>query len=425
MYELPVPLSYYLSGSAIAVVGSLVVTGRLKEVPERREPAAILGRGWASGLSMGLRLVTGLGFVIALATAAMGFTSIFAFAALWVWMGLVVAFVAINLIFGGVWRTADIWSGLADAWRADNESASRTSLPWWLGPVSVYLLFWFELVSKVGFEPAFLAGFLILYALYAIWIRAKDDQWHTLDPFCTLYEFASRSSFLRISREGIARNSPGAPIGGEMAMPKPLFASLFILLGATSMDNLRETESWLGLREALGMPVPGISQIVDLVYDTIALGLLGIPFFLTFQLAVKLSARSFKVESAPLARAMAWSLAPIGIAYLLAHNAVLFVVTLPLWPRTLIDPFSLGWSLPGLGSTFSEFEPSPALVWFVEVGLVVGGHVLGVLMAHRLVQPFSKGKANTLVSQLPYTLLMSAYTVGTLWLLSLVVVTEA
>lgn len=82
-----------------------------------------------------------------------------------------------------------------------------------------------------------------------------------------------------------------------------------------------------------------IATVSDWVH---ALALLALPFFLTFRLVVSLSARSLGEESGPYARLMAWSLAPIGVAYVLAHNAALFVVTIPLWLRSFFDPLSLG-----------------------------------------------------------------------------------
>ena len=81
---------------------------------------------------------------------------------------------------------------------------------------------------------------------------------------------------------------------------------------------------------------------------------------------------------------MAWSLAPISIAYVLAHNSSLVMVTLREWFGALSDPLGLGWNLLGLGGVLRGFTPSPALVWLIEVGLVVGGHVMAVVMGHRI-----------------------------------------
>lgn len=424
MYQAPVPLSYYLGGSVLAVLASVIVTSRLREKAPDWVPGRLLGPAIAARFATALRALIGVGFLFAFISSAVGFNTAFGFAAIWVWMGLVVGLVALNAIIGGTWRQTDPWGLIAAAWYGAEEETERRAIPWWLGPLAVYLLFWFELVSRVGFEAPWLAAFLVLYGAYAVWLRAKVRDWETRDPFGILYEFASRASFLRLTDKGLFAHSPGSAQQERGEMPLPLYASLFILLGATSLDNLRETGIWISLRDALGMPDLGISAVADISFDTVALAMLALPFFLTFRLVVRLSARSLGEGSGPYARVMAWSLAPIGIAYVLAHNAALFVVTLPLWLRSFFDPFSLGWQLPGTSGLFSEFVPSPALVWFLEVGLVVGGHIVGVLMAHRLTRGISTGRRETVLSQIPFTILMCAYTFGTLWLLSLAVVTS-
>jgi hypothetical protein len=439
MYQLPVPLEYYLGGSALAVLGSLVVVARTRQARSSRGPRMLLGTAATLRLARVLRVVVQAGFLFAFISAAVGFDATFSFAALWVWMGLVVFLVVINVIFGGIWRLADPWVPLARAWSGELEEEEEEdenggvaaeakggsrSLPSILGPLSIYLLFWFELVSRVGFDAPWLVAFLASYVVYAVWIRAGTERWELLDPFCILYEFASRASFLQVTEAGTFVEAPGRKESEQQPMPVSIYAALFLLLGATSMDNLRETQVWFSVRRALGMPDTGISPLAVLLYDSVALAMLAVPFFISFYLGVRLTRRLLKVESSTFSRVMAWSLAPIGIAYLLAHNAALFVVTLPLWLRSLADPLALGWRPPG--GLFSEFDPSPALVWFVEVGLVVGGHIIGVLMAHRLEHRFVKSQNGaSLASQIPFTVLMSLYTVGTLWLLSLAVVVPA
>lgn len=437
MYQLPVPLELYLGGSAVAVLGSLVLVARMRQAPSSGAPRMLIGPAATLRLARVLRVVFQTGFLFAFISAAVGFDATFSFAALWVWMGMVVALVVVNVIFGGIWRLADPWVPLARAWSGEQEEEEddeegsgpaevqgrSRSLPLVLGPLSIYLLFWFELVSRVGFDAPWLVAFLAAYVTYAVWIRARTEHWELLDPFCILYEFASRASFLQVTEAGTFVESPGRKQLEQQPMPVSIYAALFLLLGATSLDNLRETQVWFSVRRALGIPDTGISRLAEVLYDSAALAMLAVPFFASFYLIVRLTRRLLKVESGSFGRVMAWSLAPIGVAYLLAHNAALFVVTLPLWLRSLADPLALGWRLPG--GLFSEFDPSPALVWFLEVGLVVGGHIIGVLMAHRLERRFVKSHRASLSSQIPFTVLMSLYTVGTLWLLSLAVVIPA
>lgn len=416
VYELPIPLTYYLLGSALAVVGSFIVALRLPVQTEEFEPKRVLGPAATKRLALVLRVLIGVGFFLALVSASLGFLTTFSFAAIWVWMGLVVALVAANVMVGGIWRLSDPGVVLAEAWKGEDRAGR--SLPWLLGPLAVYLLFWFELVSRVGFDPGWLAGFLVLYVLYAVWLRARVQGWEEFDPFSVIYNFASKASFLSASRDGVLLRTPGSSRLEYGPMKPALYASLFILLGATSMDNLRETRAWSQFRQLIGVPS---GPTIDVIFDSVALALLAVPFFLSYRLTAQFLVGKGESSSAQ-RRTLAWSLSPIAIAYVLAHNAPLFLATLPQWLLTAFDPFSLGWRLPGTSGLFNEFRPSPQLVWFVEVGLVVGGHVVGVIMAHKLAEDFSRGPRSKLLKGLPMTALMSLFTVGTLWLLSLSVV---
>ena len=118
------------------------------------------------------------------------------------------------------------------------------------------------------------------------------------------------------------------------------------------------------------------------------------------------------------ARRFGWSLVPIGIAYVLAHNAPLVLTGVPELLRALSDPLDRGWNLLGTGSALEGFFPSPALVWFLEIGLIVGGHILGVLAAHRTAVRLGRSHRAAVRSQFALTALMSIFTITTLWLLS-------
>ena len=74
---------------------------------------------------------------------------------------------------------------------------------------------------------------------------------------------------------------------------------------------------------------------------------------------------------------------------------------------------------------FAGYTPSAQLVWVLAILLVVGGHVLGVLAAHRTGLRLTDSRKAAAGSHVALTVLMSLYTVSTLWLLSLPLVTES
>ena len=116
-------------------------------------------------------------------------------------------------------------------------------------------------------------------------------------------------------------------------------------------------------------------------------------------------------------RLFAWSLIPIGVAYLLAHNAPLLMTGTPRLVEYLSDPFDKGWNLIGTRELFHTYMPSPALVWFIEIFLIIGGHVLGVLLAHRIAARHAGSHGEAVKSQVALTILMSFFTITTLVLL--------
>ncbi len=198
-------------------------------------------------------------------------------------------------------------------------------------------------------------------------------------------------------------------------MPRGLYAALFVLLASTTLDNVRETIGWTDFRDAVG-----IGSANDMLVDSVALAVFSLLFLVPFMLAVWASQRLIgeQLSFDQVARRFGWSLVPIGIAYVLAHNAPLVLTGVPLLVRGLSDPLGRGWNLLGTGTLLRGSFPSPALVWFLEIALIVGGHILGVLAAHRTAVRLGRSHRAAVRSQYALTALMSIFTITTLWLLS-------
>ena len=85
-------------------------------------------------------------------------------------------------------------------------------------------------------------------------------------------------------------------------------------------------------------------------------------------------------------------------------------------PRS--PPIRRGWDLFGTAGDRPNLGAlSPNAVWYVQVGALVVGHVIGLVLAHdRAVALFPPRTA--VLTQYPLLALMVLYTVGGLWLLS-------
>ena len=408
VYESPLPVSLYLIGAAATVLISFFVRAVAAKSIGEREPRRLAAPGIAEGI-----------VAVARAAGLIAFLLIFVFAVaqpdpglsvtpLLLWVVIVVLGATLQTIVAGLWERANPWETVRNFMGARRER-TPISAPAWLGPLLLYALFWFELVSGKGFDPLAIAVVVLGYTLFVISMKdAFGDDWSLVDPFAILFGFAGRTAPLEVTDGGLLYKGPLRDLDAPDPMPSPLFASIFVLLGSTTLDNVRETVHWYSFVDATGLgSVPG--QILD----SVALLVFVLPFLLPYLGAVWVAQRWWPERGTLIAdaRRLAWSLIPIGVAYLLAHNMPLLITGLPQLISQIGAEF--GFDL------FGRYLPSPQLVWFLEIALIVGGHVIGVLAAHRISLRLAPSHPAAVKAHTVLTLLMSAFTIVTLYLLSL------
>jgi len=416
VFESPIPLYLYLIGAAATVVVSFAVRTVVVAAPSPTHDRAVGGPGWGRAVGAVLRVVGLFGLVVIIASGVVVGSEGFTVATLGFWVGLFVGMTVLSALISGAWDATDPWAYLEGVYRLEDSSAPAQIPPWWLGPVAVYALFWFELVSARGFEDWGVLAVVLAYTVYALSLRTRyGEHWGLADPFGILFGFAARSAPLRLRSQGIYLKHPLADLDRPDPMPVALFAAVFVLLGSTTFDNLSETVGWGDF-----LTWTNLDALPEMLVDSLALLALGILFWLPFHAAVRIAhiwiARDRPVME--LARWFGWGLVPIGIAYVLAHNIPLLISGVPLLLRALSDPFDLGWNILGTANLFDDFIPSAGLVWFVEIAVIVGGHILGVLAAHRTAYRLAGTHSLAVRSTYALTGLMAVYTLSTLWLLS-------
>ena len=408
LYELPLPLPLYLGGAALAVIASFVVQIFSRSYNERQPRRIASARAARRTVS----IATMLGLVWLLLVVVFSFLEPengFTLAPLLFWVAFVVGGVLLSTLISGLWSRANPWVTIESVARpAGLDEAPKLHPPAWLGPLLIYVLFWFELVSTKGFDPGFIFVLLVLYTGYVLSFRARfGDRWQLVDPFAILFGFAERSAPLRITDDGLYYRGPIAGLVEEKPMPVGLFASVFILLGSTTLDNARETLAWSNfIRDS------GLISLDPMLLGSLALAVFALPFLVLYLASIAVATRWLKVRSSVLhvARTYGWSLAPIGIAYVLAHNMPLLIIGSPLIVDRILGAFT--------GDALASYVPSPKLVWFLEIGFIVIGHILGVVSAHRIAQRITGSHRNALKSHIALTVLMSLFTIGTLFLLA-------
>ena len=118
---------------------------------------------------------------------------------------------------------------------------------------------------------------------------------------------------------------------------------------------------------------------------------------------------------------LAFSLLPIAVGYHLSHFLVHFLIHGQYALMAFSDPLGTGRDWLNLGphfvsTSFTKNLEDMALIWKIQVGLIVAAHLAGVLIAHRVAQDLFGARAA--LAGLPLGGLMVAMTVLGLWLLS-------
>jgi len=421
VYESPLPLWLYLVGAGATVAASFLLRALVREVAEVRPERKVFGDTF-SIVAMRLLATAGVFFLLlTVASGAFGADAGLGLASLLFWVGLIVGTLTIGSVMAGSWERIDPWATLERFYRSETAKPNpslqrRVETMWWIAPVTIYLLFWFELVSGVGFDSFWIVAALLGYTVLVLSLRAPlGHVWSSVDPLAVLFGFAERVAPLRLGADGLYYRGWIRGLDEDRPMPRGLYASLFVLLASTTLDNVRETVGWTDFRAAVGL-----ASASDVLVESVALLMFSLVFLVPFLATVWVS-RRFVGEGMrfdEMCRRFGWSLIPIGVAYVLAHNAPLVLSGFPLVLRGLSDPFDLGWNLLGTADALQGYFPSPALVWFLEIGIIVGGHILGVLAAHRSAVRLGRSHRAAVKSQYALTALMSVFTITTLWLLS-------
>lgn len=415
VYESPLPVGFYLLGAGLTVLASFLIRAFAR--PEGTHPSYRLGGQRAAGLilaSARIYFLTVFGLVVGLAIAYSD-QSGFGIPPLMFWVAFIIIPIVLCSLLRGLWPQTSHWMTIEGFYRAIvDEEEPGDRVPPWLPSVLIYGLFWFELVSGRGFDPVAILFAVLAYTVYCLSLRRRyGERAAEAEPLGILFGYAQQMAPLEIVDDRVVYRGFVAGLDQARPMPTGRFLAVFILLASTTLDNLRETVQWFDFQLAAGL-----ESMDARLLDSIALVVLTLPFALPF-LACALAARRWAHRDEPwwdIARRFGWSLIPIGIAYVLAHNMPLLVTGLPNLIEQITD---------GLGfSIFSDYQASPLLVWILEIGLIVGGHVIGVLAAHRAAIRIAGSHRAALKSHVALTVLMSLFTVFTLWLLSLPLVTS-
>jgi hypothetical protein len=157
------------------------------------------------------------------------------------------------------------------------------------------------------------------------------------------------------------------------------------------------------------------------VADTIGVLLFPVAFLTVYLVFSYLMSRSVgsTVGVVTLARAFAYSLLSIALAYNIAHFITLLLIQGQLIIPLASDPFGFDWNLFGTSGYRIDISVINARVlWFLSVAVIVLGHILAVYLAHLAAIRMFQNRAIARNSQYPMLMLMMMYTVVSLWIIA-------
>jgi hypothetical protein len=409
--DLPIPLPFLLIGAALAVLVSFaalaVMWRRSRFRDDVSRPVLPLVERLADHrvTRVALRL---LGLVLAVATflaAALG-PSGSANPAPWMiyiifWVGLVPA----SLLLGPVWRLLNPLRTLHQGISLLAGGRPIRNLPSWVGywpaAMGLFAFTWMELVAPERTEGRYLIAWFAVYsavmvAAAAVFGAAWFDK---ADAFEVYSGLIGRLAPLGRGADGrlVLRN----PFNGLAGLrPEPgLVAVVCVMLGSTAYDGFSRSTFWADKLQSGPLP-------------RTVMGTLGL-LALVLWVAATYCMATWSTGPA----ALAHSLVPIAVGYLIAHYFTLLLFggqqTVILWS----DPLGTGADLLGTGNLTVDYELlGVTAIALIRAGAVVVGHILGVFAAHDRAVALLPAK-RALTGQVPLLLLMVFYTVGGLTLL--------
>src|SRR5713101_5266522 len=350
-YDLPLPLSLYLFGTAAAVVLSFVIVGLFARhtpgaqgYPRLDVSAYPLGRWIAQpAVALGLRLIAVALLILIMLAGFVGSQNPYQNLAptlVWIifWVGLAVfsAFAGDLWALVNPWRTLFDWTDRLCQTIAGRGLALRLPYPETLGawPAVVLLLAvsWTELVFPSPAVPANIAWLAILYSLVtwtgmmlfgsATWARHGE-------VFGVFFGVFARFA----PTEASVRDASGAcglalrPFGAGLLANEPASASMvaFVLLVLATVlyDGLLTTPEWAELERMFVDLMPSFGEAGPAIVRTIGLVAFCVVFLAAY-LAVSgvMSVAARRRSARDMAQQFALSLVRIAIAYHLAHYLV-------------------------------------------------------------------------------------------------------
>ena len=341
------------------------------------------------------------------------------------WIGVTLA----HALLGNLWRYLNPWVGPFRVL-----GLRRAPLAYRLGywpAIAGFLAFaWFELIYPAPDDPAILASAIILYSIVT-WIGMAlfgEEAWLARgETFSVFFGLIARVAPLQSEpatpeRRQFHLTVPGRALADLPPLPPSGILFVLLTLATVSFDGLSRTFWWLGIGGINPLEFPGRSAVTGSTAPACALWVtLSVAFLMCIRVGNALAGQ--RGSFWPQAGALAASILPISIGYQFAHYLTSFLVNGQYAAIAASDPFALGWfnadeRMHRVTTSFLSNHAGVTVIWNLQAAGIVIGHVVAVLVAHLITLRRAADRRTALLSQAPLAILMVAYTLFGLWLLS-------
>jgi hypothetical protein len=404
--DAPLPFAAYLLGAAAAVALSFAFVA-ISDSTTAPEPTPGRVRTLPRWLRLGLRGVGSLAWAWVVAQTIVGGSSDAEVASLILWVFGWVGLAMVSALVGPAWTWLDPFSTLHDIGAALARRVGvgrpaagrwRAGLAAWPAAATMGFFVWLELAARVGAGRELgmvLIGYTVVTAVAMAWFgrdRWREhgelfSVWFSLLGRLAPYGVEGRSDEGRLRRRGF-----GSALASSY-WSTSLLVVVALAVGSVIWDGISQTQPYYDV-------VGETSLAVDTLLLLTFLGLLaGVIVLVARQVGLP---------------AMGAGLIPVATGYLIAHYLSYLLVEGQRIVVALSDPLQQGWDLLGT----AHWEPredwlSTSLLWTIQVGAVVIGHVVGAWLGHAAVR--RERSAGQSVSQWPLAALMISLTVLALW----------
>ena len=446
-YDLPIPLEFFVVGGGLVVALSflLLLLGEKYWSNSRFRPSIEMSIPSFRLMEIGallVRIISLLFFGLVLAAGFWGSGNPLMNLAtnfIWInwWLGCSMAIA----ILGNFWPLLNPWLSLFDFIQfmlrklGLNQGIEFSGYQYskWLGLYLATALLlawsWMEVVYPIAYVPARVTTIALIWTvlnLCGMSLFGKSVWQSRGDVFAVYFAMLGQFGILSYAKQAhsISLRLPGAGIVQALHVWREVngFAAFIIaMLSIVLFDGLHGSQVWnvyLGLLQYCGLGWIASSSYLS---GTIGLILVWIFFAGLYYFSCFLSSQLFSLATPSiLANIFAGSLIPIAVAYLIAHGFSSFMIQGQNIFFLISDPLSMGWNLFGT----AEYRPNIGVIdagttWYLAVSSIVIGHIIALVVSHRLILKAAPATGAVSLVTLPQTILMILFT-----MLSLIIIAE-